>query len=447
MAAVLIDNSTVSSIQRALGKAQLRNPGVLDIEHSALERFAEAVLFADRVVVPDNYKEQFTPARKKLLAQFNVQFIPIAQAVDTALSEMTGQLTSIWTEAFAEGQDRALFDLYFEQIQAFSSFIWEHASSEFFLVFRAHGVGKESPLIEALLASPKDDDLGKRLRILAEDGRQVEWNKLSRHVQRMLGVMGWLGHQYIWHQVLAARHGLTYSPHPLREFFANDFLDRLGQSADSAVRFQNAFRTGTAYFQGKLSEALKRLGGMPGTYEMNLPALLPVLLRESNSSDEFITVLAQMRTDKRVTEIREILSQIDTESDNGNFRKRSQFINDMENIGNLLLLERGLDQRLIRIKPPTSVIGISIEGDDTGVALPIPSALYQQFFFNRKYRAFLRDVMRELAAPSQYGQLKTKLNSWAWLDDKSDYAGDPFYLKPYRFPSKFHRPLESHQED
>ena len=36
--------------------------------------------------------------------------------------------------------------------------------------------------------------------------------------------MGWLGHQYIWHQVFAAQHELAYMPHPLRDFFAYDFL-------------------------------------------------------------------------------------------------------------------------------------------------------------------------------------------------------------------------------
>lgn len=446
MTTILIDNATVSSVQRALGKAKLRDSGVLDVEHAALERFVEAILFADKVVVPDNYKEKFTPARKALLDAFNVQFLPIDEPIDASLTEVAHQMTGMWTEAFAEGRERSLFNQYFDQVQAFSSFIWEHSSSQFFLVFRAHGIGKESPLIEALLASPKNDDIGKALRIVAKDGRQVSWSKLSPHVQRMLGIMGWLGHQYIWHQVLAARHDFIYSPHPLREFFANDFLSRLGETSSSAALFQNVFQSGMTRFKGKVNESRERLGALTSTSTVNLPVLLPVLLCECGTADEFISVLAEMRKNPKVIEIRQTMSQMQADCDKGDYRMRARFISDMEKIGDSLLLERGLDRRLLRIKPPTSIIGISVDGDDTGLQLPIPSVLYRQFFFNRRYRTFLRDVMGELAAPAQYGKLKTKLNSWAWLEEQSEYSGNPFYLKQYRFPSKFHLPLENHSE-
>jgi len=446
MTTVLIDNATVSSVQRALGKAKSRDAGILDIEHAALERFVEAMLFADEVVVPDNYKEQFTPARKTLLSAFNVKFLPIDEPIDLSLTQVAQKLTGMWTEAFAEGRDRNLFNQYFDQVKAFSSFIWEHSSSQFFLVFRAHGVGKDSPLIEALLASPKDDEIGKALRIVAKDGEQVAWEKLSPHVQRMLGVMGWLGHQYIWHQVLAARHDFTYSPHPLREFFANDFLNRLGEATGSAAVFQNVFQSGIARFQGKVDENRQRLGALQSTSVVHLPVLLPILLSECDKAEEFIPVLAEMQKNPKVVEIRQTLSAMQSDCDRGDYRKRAQFISDMQNIGDALLRERGLDSRLLRIKPPTSITGMSIDGDDTGLKLPIPSTLYRQFFFHRRYRTFLRDVMSELAAPSQYGNLKTKLNSWAWLEERSEYSRSPFYLKDYRFPSQFHRPLDSHNE-
>ena len=209
MSAALIDNSTVSSVQRALGKAKTREPALLDVEHAALDRFIEAVLFSDRVVVPDNYKEPFTQARKQLLSSFGVEFASVDSPIEQSLNEIAGGLSAPWVEAFSEGSDRALFNKYFAQIDAFSKFIWEHSSSAFFLVFRAHGIGKESPLIEALLASPKNDEFGKQLKIVAKDGREVSWDKMSDHVRRMLSVMGWLGHQYIWYQTYGARHDLN----------------------------------------------------------------------------------------------------------------------------------------------------------------------------------------------------------------------------------------------
>lgn len=432
---------------QALGKAKIADASLLDIEQAALDRFVEAVIFSDRVIVPNNYKEQFTDARRTLLSKFNVELVAIDQPIEHSLSQVASGLIAPWSEAFVEGSDRALFSKYLEQIQAFSNFIWEHSSSEFFLVFRAHGVGKDSPLIKALLASPKDDDLGKQLKIVAKDGHEVAWNKLSRHVQRMLGVMGWLGHQYIWYQAYGARHNLTYSPHPLREFFANDFTSRVNFAATSASNFRDVFSVGMGRFKSKLQAGLSNLGAQPNSYEVNTPNLLPGLVRASSSADDFIEVVRQIRNDQRVVEIRAVLSQITLEADQGRHQKRAQLLNDIENIGKALTTELGIEAHFLRLKPPTTVTGISIEGDDTGIKLPIPSALYRQYFLNRRYRTFLRDVMMDLARPSQYGVIKTKMDGWAWVDEKSDFAGYRFWLKKYKFPSKFYRPLLHSKED
>ena len=447
MALALIDNATVSSVQRALGKAKTRDAALLDIEQAALDRFVEAVLFSEGIVVPDNYKEQFTPARKALLSSFDVKFATVDAPVDQSLNEIASSLIGPWTEAFSEGSDKALFNKYLNQVEAFSAFIWEHSSSAFFLVFRAHGIGKESPLIEALLASPKDDELGQRLRIVAKDGQGVAWERLSRHVQRMLSVMGWLGHQYIWYQAYGARHDLTYSPHPLREFFANDFMNRVNFAAGSGGNFRDAFSEGLAQVKYRLQDGLQRLGAHPNTFDFSTPNLLPTIVRESSSPDDFIRVVMQLRGDRHVTGIRELLSQIDRDAEQGDHRKRAQVLNDMDSIGKALAAELGIEQRFLRLKPPTTVTGISVEGDDTGIKLPISSALYRQYFLTRRYRVFLRDVMADIARPAQYGALKTKLNSWAWLDDNAEFSSNRFYLRDYRFPSKFHRPLLHANED
>ena len=283
MIATLIDNATVSSVQRALGKAQTRDLTILDVEHAALERLAEAVLLSDSVVVPDNYKQPFTPARKALLSQLGVQFILVASEVDTSLNDLARTMVDPWLEAFNAGKDRGLFQVYLSQINAFSNFIWEHKSSEFYLVFRAHGIDKDSPLISALFASETDADLGKRLEIVAKDGQAVAWDRLSLHVQRMLGAMGWLGHQYIWYQCFAASHDLVYSPHPLREFFANDFLARAHQGAASAARFSDLFRKGVDSFKGKLEQNLQALGALDTSTLAKVPPLLPFIVANSSA--------------------------------------------------------------------------------------------------------------------------------------------------------------------
>ncbi|MFM7448316.1 MAG: hypothetical protein ACKO24_06945 [Leptolyngbyaceae cyanobacterium] len=106
--------------------------------------------------------------------------------------------------------------------------------------------------------------------------------------------------------------------------------------------------------------------------------------------------------------------------------------------GKNILVQKGLEDRSVRITPPTTILGIKIEGDDSSIKLRIPSVLYKKYFIGRKYRAFVKRVMEELAVPAQYGNLKTKLNSYAWVQED---RFPKFYLRQDRFPFKFHKPF------
>ena len=438
MAKILIDNATISSVQRALGKAPLKEPALLDIEHVALSRFSEAVLLSDGVIIPDNYKAELTPSRKALISGDLFHFQELKENEDAEIVEICNSLLGIWREAFHAGSERSLFSEYFSQVNAFSNFIWEHSRSEFFLVFRAHGISKESPLIDAILASPTNEAIGSELQIIGTDGDVVAWEKLSKHVQRMLSVMGWLGHQYIWYQIFSAQYDCSYLPHPLRDFFAYDFLNRVNQGAGSKSAFARAFDEEIGKFQGNLKNSLDALGQSESAINISLPGFLPLLIRESSSGNDFLPVLHQIRQEPEVTELREMLKDIQQSIERGDYKPLAKMKREIEAIGKNILIEKGLEDRFIRITPPTTILGIKVEGDDSSIKLRIPSVLYKQYFVGRKYRAFVKRVMEELAVPAQYGNLKTKLNSYAWIEGE---RFSKFYLKQDRFPSKFHKPF------
>ncbi len=444
MTRILIDNATISSVQRALGKASIRDRSLLDIEHVALGRFAEAVLLSHKVVIPDSYKAELTPRRKALLNTDAFQFQELGTGEDKDINAVCSDLLPIWREAFRAGSDRSLFSEYFSQVNAFSRFIWEHASSEFFLVFRAHGIEKESPLIEAILASKANDALGQELMIIGTDEKVVLWERLSPHVQRMLAVMGWLGHEYLWHQIFSAQHELSYMPHPLRDFFAYDFLTRLNAGAKSASAISSAFTSQMGRFQGRVKDSLAALGQAASSTTVALPSFLPLLVRESSSRDDFLRVLNQIRGEREVIELRELLEEIEKETAKGNYKPLSRMKREIETLGRSILIEKGIEEGMIKLSPPTTIFGIKVEGDDLSVNLRIPSILYKQFFLGRRYRAFVKRVMTELAAPSRFGDLKTKLNGWAWVEKEE--VPDRFYLRKHRPSSIFHKPFDEANE-
>lgn len=64
MTYALIDNSTLTAIQRILGEAPTKTDQSVDTDIVALENFVQATLFYDRLVAVDDYIEAFRDARK-----------------------------------------------------------------------------------------------------------------------------------------------------------------------------------------------------------------------------------------------------------------------------------------------------------------------------------------------------------------------------------------------
>ena len=169
---------------------------------------------------------------------------------------------------------------------------------------------------------------------------------------------------------------------------------------------------------------------------ISLPGFLPLIVRESSSGNDFIPVLHQMRQEPDVSDLREMIKEVQQAIEKGDYNPLAKMKREIEIIGRNFLIEKGLEERFIKITPPTTILGIRVEGDDSSINLPIPSFLYKQYFVGRRYRAFVKRVMQELAVPAQYGVLKTKLNSYAWI--KGDRFSK-FYLKQDRFPSRFRK--------
>lgn len=438
--ATLIDSSTISSVQRALGFVPISEPNLLDMEHVALGRFVEAFLCHDQLVIPDNYKEEFSEQRKELLDHPSVSFSQIPSQKDREYIEAASGLSETWTEAFQAQKDDGLFNHYFEQVQAFSHFLWEHSSSEFFLVFRALGIDKANPLIEAVLAENVNSLTGPRLSIRGADGAPVQWKRLAPHVKKMLTVLGWLGNQYVWHQVMAAENGHSYMPHPLRDFFAADFMGRIKRGATDASEFSRVFTKGVTRFSGKLPAIIEDLGLSPESSTLTIHSLLPLLIQESKDGADFITVLKQLRDESDVKSLRSMLSEVNNGIASGDIRPAQKLKADIEKIGENILIEKGLEKRYITLTPPTTLLGIGVNGDPASLKCSLPGALYKQFFVGKRYRVFIKRTLEELAVPSKMGQLKDKLNGYASIEGE----GYPkFYLNPDYSPSKYHKVFNS----
>lgn len=71
MGIALIDNSTLSSVERILGKAPVRSRALIDGDLVAFESFLNAILFYNDIIALDDYKPEFSQSRKEHFSFIN----------------------------------------------------------------------------------------------------------------------------------------------------------------------------------------------------------------------------------------------------------------------------------------------------------------------------------------------------------------------------------------
>lgn len=65
MAYALIDNATLTAIQRLTGRAASRSEDSIDGDIVALENLLQGILFYDDIVTIDDYKAEYRESRRK----------------------------------------------------------------------------------------------------------------------------------------------------------------------------------------------------------------------------------------------------------------------------------------------------------------------------------------------------------------------------------------------
>jgi hypothetical protein len=135
MSAALLDNATLTGVQRILGQATSRSRDSVDVDLVAYENFVQARLFYDDVAVIDDYLPAHRASRRAALPQ--VTFIdPAPLKLDEVSATADAVAATIRPKIqggdFANPEFRALFDL----LQAHMVCTWDITSSIYHLTLK-----------------------------------------------------------------------------------------------------------------------------------------------------------------------------------------------------------------------------------------------------------------------------------------------------------------------
>ncbi|MBB6612656.1 hypothetical protein H7F15_16560 [Pontibacter sp. Tf4] len=128
----LIDNSTLTGIQRLLGEIPVRNRAIVDNDIISLENYIQAILFYDDIICIDDYIEKYRENRTKFFP--NIHFISKDLFAYNSFVKKAIEVTADIVLRINGGRitDKDFKD-YFEKLEMTFQFTWDMSSSSYFL--------------------------------------------------------------------------------------------------------------------------------------------------------------------------------------------------------------------------------------------------------------------------------------------------------------------------
>lgn len=327
MTYALIDNATLTAVQRATGAVTVQNRDTINGDLCAVENFLQGILFYDDLLCIDNYKPQHREARKKQFPY--LRFVDPTQHELTTVDEAAKREAALIRPEIRGGEfvDDD-FSALLEQLKMNMVCTWDKAKSVYYLTMRMLGhqatdeYGKYSALSAAIFAELADvgETRGRwsqEVKLVGSDGYEFseadfarkepeDFGGATRQLEMFVASLNWLAYKSIYYSMAAKHLKADSFIHPIRHayqvhwlkksgFFGHDFTTRL--LANLANKTQTS-----------ISEIQSHGGNQ--TVALDLPLFSAWMTQVSGSVPNAIMAARQIRNDDHFVTIRETLKAI-----------------------------------------------------------------------------------------------------------------------------------------
>lgn len=341
----LIDNSTLTAVQRLMGEIPIRNSAVIDNDIVAFENYIQAILFYDELVCIDDYKDRY---KAKRMAYYpNVRFISTDlfdyQIFVDKANEITKDITlKIDGGKISDGD----FKDYFERLQMTFKFTWDLSSSKYFLtqkmliqdsfvdkdtfnsihsqLFRENNEANEvkSKLIKK---SPLlFDSKGNKIEISKDTGKISDKSKgLSNQFDSLHSSLSWMSQRTAFYVLCADYLYCDLFLQPIRQEFLQNIIRRVYPHYKLGVF--NDFRNS---INNQSEETIKKVLKESENYgiTVDIPLFSAFFAGKTNNSKLIVEMAYNEREKKHFVDARNKLRELNVILDSGN---RGQFLREI----------------------------------------------------------------------------------------------------------------------
>lgn len=341
----IIDNSTLTAVQRLLGDIPIMNKHAIDGDILAFETLLQAILFSDDVCYLDDYKDEHRKSRERCfyhLGRMQIDEKHYASFLRHT-TELNRDVVPTIEGGFFTDSDFAPF---FELLHMNTIFTWDMSSSEYYLtqkmladpnnemdtakytklsqmIFNEYNDNLEQKAPnEPILYDSKGNSINNTYQIKDCRGETKD-PELSRQTKLFMSSLSWLSYRTILYTIVSKSTGCNLALHPIRDAFQINFLNKIHPA--SVNYFQNIISSINRPVQSTIRAILEPTE--PLMIELPLPMFSVALTQETGDPRHAIEAAYQIKQDGDFVDARGYLAEITSLFENENYGKARQEAN------------------------------------------------------------------------------------------------------------------------
>jgi hypothetical protein len=450
MTYALIDNATLTAVQRLTGEASSKTDDSVDVDIIALESFVQATLFYDRLVAVDDYTEAYRDVRKAAFPE--ITFLDKDGYRFTELEELAGREASklrpkIQGGEFVNDEFRDLIEL----LQTHIVCTWDINSSVYHLTLKslsgnANEFAKYGKLAAAIFSELTDaGESGHRSRgdviLVDRHGHLItkgykipgaKWNnggestgEASPAIKAFVASLVWLANRSIFY-CMAGRHlqADTFL-YPIRQAYQQSYLSKTcNYGFDYARYIVNEFSNNLVKDVFEIHHA-----GLAATTGLQLPFFTAWLARQTGDPAQIIVAARQVRENPEFVEAREQLHEVRRLFDEFGIAKANQavtrILKDIQRGSNDMRVKYGIQTRqgipitrLVQVYNSCAALSSLPPAPDLGIRVKVPEFL-SNLQKPKGFRAAYRNLTNDIATVWSLGDARDILGSRVIREDNS----------------------------
>lgn len=322
MNTVLIDNSTLTAVQRLLGDIVIKNKSLIDGDILALENLLQCILLYDEIKFVDDYKEEFREDREK-----RFDFIRKVKINDPDYESIISSAKSYQkTIEINGGKFTGEFKEIMQNLKMHMAFTWDMQSSEYFLWGKMlkgqESSSQDEELFKCQLASLmnqniKNNLLKQNVNLVSSEGKPIDRNPyldknnntegkiFSPQTQLLVNSLSWISFRTLFYLILAKKEEADLFLHPIRNAFHLNILLKNDEEVRTSNFMKNLLNKTVVKSYERITESINFTGE-----SFTFPIFSSWIINKVSDPQKIILHALELKSRPEFLELRKELSDL-----------------------------------------------------------------------------------------------------------------------------------------